>query len=229
MPDVDYLLFVEILGTIAFAISGASHAMKKRLDYFGVLVIAFATSVGGGTIRDLLIGSLPVAWMKHSLLITTILISTIVTILIRGLQSRFTITLFLFDSLGLGLFTLVGVQKGLAFGFSPGMCVALGTITGVFGGILRDVLLNNVPLIFRKEIYASAAILGAVSFFGFQAIGMSPTLSEIVAIALIVAIRIFAVRYRLRMPAVIELHERKKTKKKAEDPPAATEQPKEEL
>lgn len=224
MPDVNYWTYIEILGTISFAISAASHGMKKRLDYFGVLVIAFVTSIGGGTVRDLLIGSLPVAWMRDGVLVTTILVSTIVTIFIRGLQKRFTITLFIFDSIGLGLFTLVGVQKGIAFGFSPGMCIALGTITGCFGGIIRDVLLNNVPLIFRKEIYASAAILGALTFFGFTYIGISRSMSQILSVAIIVAIRIVAVKYHLRLPAVIELHEKRiPRKRKMESPPEAGE------
>lgn len=151
---------IELLGTIAFTISGAFSAMQKRLDAFGVIVIAFITAIGGGTIRDVLIGYTPVSWMRDLNGPIVITITAICAILFKKYLKNFKITLFLFGALGLGLFTLIGIQKGIDAGLNHGVCVILGTITGCFGGVLRDILLNNIPLIFRKEIYATACIVG---------------------------------------------------------------------
>src|SRR5579862_8875579 len=136
---------IEISGTVAFAVSGSFSAMQKRLDVFGVLIMGFVTAIGGGTIRDVLIGDTPVAWMRDYQLPLIILGTVIATILFKKYIKAFKITLFLFDALGLGLFTIIGIQKGLAAGLNPGVCVALGTITGCFGGVIRDILLNNIP------------------------------------------------------------------------------------
>lgn len=200
MPSIDFRLLIDVLGTAAFAISGASYAIEKKLDIFGVIIIAFATAIGGGTLRDLLIGNLPVGWMRNELIIGVILAAAIGTILVEGLHKRFSITLFLFDSLGLGLFTIVGMSKGTDAGFAPGMCVALGTITACFGGVLRDVLLNQVPLIFRKEIYASACIAGGTLLLLLQYLKMEQQIAEIICIISIVLIRIIVVKFKLSLP-----------------------------
>lgn len=199
--DINFFQVIDILGTTSFAISGASMAIRKKLDIFGVLIIAFATSIGGGTMRDLLIGDTPVAWLKNEITIAVILVGTILTVIFDQKITRFSRTLFLFDSLGLGLFTMVGIDKCLQWGFSPGMCVALGTITACFGGVLRDVLLNNVPVIFQKEIYASACIAGGAVYFGARYLNLDDYLAQILGIALIVIIRIVVVKYRLSLPS----------------------------
>src|ERR1041385_4392491 len=142
---------IEISGTIAFTISGAFSAMQKRLDVFGVLIISFVTAIGGGTIRDVLIGYTPVTWMRDYETPLIILGTGIATIFFKKYIKTFKTVLCLFDALGLGLFTIIGIQKGINAGLNPGVCVALGTITGCFGGVLRDILLNNIPLIFQKE------------------------------------------------------------------------------
>src|SRR5690606_21720028 len=133
---------IEVIGTISFAISGSFAAMQKRLDAFGVLIVSFITSIGGGTIRDVLIGSTPVNWMQDLQLPLTILVTSLATLFFKKYIKGLKVTLFLFDALGLGLFTLIGIQKGMAVGLHPAICVTLGTITGCFGGVLRDVLLN---------------------------------------------------------------------------------------
>ena len=196
---VDFVQVIDILGTATFAISGASSAIQKRLDIFGVLVIAFATAIGGGTLRDLLIGETPVAWLRDETTVLIILFSVIATLFFDS-SKKFPKTLFLFDSLGLGLFTIVGIQKGVAAQFSPGICVALGTITACFGGVTRDVLLNNVPVIFRKEIYASACIAGGVIYFLLRYFPVNDTMAQLICMACIVCIRILAVRYHLSLP-----------------------------
>jgi uncharacterized membrane protein YeiH len=191
---------IEILGTISFAISGSFAAMQKRLDPFGVLIIAFVTSIGGGTVRDLLLGDTPGAWMRNVNYCLLILVTSLLTIFFKGHIKKFKVTLFLFDSLGLGLFTMLGLQKGIIFGLSPGMCVALGTITGCFGGIMRDTLLNTIPLIFRKEIYATACILGGVLYFLLLEIDMKPDFAKVAVIAFIFVLRIVVVQYKLALP-----------------------------
>jgi uncharacterized membrane protein YeiH len=200
MESITTTYVIEILGTISFAISGSFAAMQKRLDPFGVLIIAFVTSIGGGTVRDLLLGDTPVAWMRDVNYCLLILVTSLLTIFFKTQIKRFKITLFLFDSLGLGLFTLVGVQKGIVFGLDPGMCVALGTITGCFGGVIRDTLLNTIPLIFRKEIYATACILGGLLYFLLLYFNLKADVAKVIVIAFIVALRILVVRYKLALP-----------------------------
>lgn len=198
---MSYAFIIEILGTVAFAISGAFSAMQRRLDWFGVLSISFVTAIGGGTIRDVLIGNTPVTWMRDMTTPFTILITGLITIGFKRYVKNFKITLFLFDTLGLGLFTVIGIQKGLAVGLSPGICVALGTITGCFGGVLRDMLLNHIPVLFRKEIYATACIIGGTVYCLGLMILPGP-IAETIAIIVICATRILAVKFNWKLPAV---------------------------
>ncbi|WP_316841511.1 trimeric intracellular cation channel family protein [Pedobacter gandavensis] len=191
---------IEVLGTVAFAISGSFAAMQRRLDPFGVLIIAFVTSIGGGTVRDMLLGDTPVAWMRDVNYCLLILVTSIATIFFKTHIKKFKITLFLFDSLGLGLFTMLGIQKGINFGLSPGICIALGTITGCFGGIIRDTLLNTIPLIFRKEIYATACILGGCLYFTLKHYKLEDDMANIAVIAFIFVLRVVVVKYRLTLP-----------------------------
>ncbi len=191
---------IEILGTISFAMSGSFAAMQKRLDPFGVLIIAFVTSVGGGTVRDLLL-DVPVFWMHDLVMCSVIFLTCIFSMIFKSIERKFRVTLFIFDSFGLGLFTIVGIQKGLNADLHPLICLTLGTITGCFGGIIRDILLNRIPLIFRKEIYATACILGgSVFLFLVKYSALSYTFVQISTILLIVAIRTLAVKYHWQMP-----------------------------
>ena len=191
---------IEILGTVAFAMSGSFAAMQKRLDPFGVLIIAFVTSVGGGTVRDLLL-DVPVFWMHDMVICSVIFITTILSMIFKSVEKKFRVTLFIFDSFGLGLFTIVGIQKGMNAELHPLICITLGTITGCFGGIIRDILLNRIPLIFRKEIYATACIAGGGSFILLVKYSMlSYAFIQISTILLIVAIRTLAVKYHWQIP-----------------------------
>ncbi|SMC58611.1 trimeric intracellular cation channel family protein [Pedobacter africanus] len=191
---------IETLGTIAFAISGTFAAMQRRLDPFGVLIIAFVTSIGGGTVRDLLLGDTPVAWMRDVNYCLLILLTCIATIFFKTHIKKFKVTLFLFDSMGLGLFTMLGIQKGMMFGLSPGICVALGTITGCFGGVIRDTLLNTIPLIFHKEVYATACILGGILYYSLKYFDVKDDVATIVVIGFIFVLRIIVVRYKVTFP-----------------------------
>nr|WP_294904966.1 trimeric intracellular cation channel family protein [uncultured Lacibacter sp.] len=199
---MSFLSIIDILGTFAFAVSGAFSAIEKKLDPFGVIILSFVTAIGGGTLRDLLIGDTPVRWLRSGTTTLVIIAAAIATMFFGKFLKRFSITLFLFDAFGLGLFTLIGVQRGLQLEFSPGICVALGTITGSFGGVIRDVLLNNVPLVFRKEIYASASILGGILYLLLLKVDMFSPFASIISIMFIVALRIIVVRYKLALPDI---------------------------
>ena len=191
---------IEVLGTIAFAISGTFTAMQRKLDPFGVLIIAFVTAIGGGTVRDLLIGDTPVAWMRDMQTCLIVLFTALATMFFKTHVQKLKITLFLFDSMGLGLFTMVGILKGIAFGLNPGICIALGTITGCFGGIIRDTLLNTIPLVFRREIYATACILGGLLYYLLIQIDVESVVAKLAVVAFIFVLRIVTVRFKLSLP-----------------------------
>ncbi len=199
MPT-QFLNIIDILGTISFAVSGAFMAMDKKLDPFGVLIISFVTAIGGGTLRDILIGNLPVGWLQNRTAIFVIFFSAILTMFFGKYLKHLSTTLFLFDALGLGLFTVVGIKLGIARNFSVGLCITLGTISACFGGVLRDVLLNNIPLLFRKEIYALACIAGGVLYFILRKMSIDSGLNTIICIIVVFVIRILAVRYRISLP-----------------------------
>ena len=198
----NFLNIIDILGTFAFAVSGVFSAMEKKLDLFGVLIISFVTAIGGGTIRDVLVGNLPVNWLQNDVTIFVIFISALATILFGSYIKHLNTPLFLFDALGLGLFTIIGFEIGLEKKFSAGICVALGTISACFGGVLRDVLLNKVPLIFHKEIYALACILGGAVYYLLHKTQLNNDVSKVICIILIFAIRILAIRFKLSLPRV---------------------------
>ncbi len=198
---MDILQILDILGTVAFAVSGVLAAMNEKLDLFGVLIIAFVTAIGGGTLRDVLVGDFPVVWIRSIGYTAIILLTVVIAIPFNRRIKSFKKTLLLFDSIGLGFFTIVGVQKGLLFGMHPGICIVLGTITACFGGVIRDILLNNIPVIFRKEIYASACIIGASLYFLVSFV-LSRGIAEMVCIAVVVLIRAGAVRYNWQLPNI---------------------------
>jgi uncharacterized membrane protein YeiH len=193
---------IEILGTIAFAISGSLAAMNKKLDPFGVFIIAFVTAVGGGTLRDVMIGRTPVAWMTEVDYVYLIVLGYILALVFRKKLGRFRISLFLFDTIGLGVFTLIGLQKGLEAGLHPNNCVALGTMTACFGGVIRDILCNEIPVIFRREIYATICMAGGILFFVLKAFEINNNLLSIVVAVFMIVLRILAVRYRWSLQPV---------------------------
>lgn len=201
MINTGFLHVIDILGTFSFAVSGAFFAMEKRLDPFGVLILSFVTAIGGGTLRDMMIGNLPVGWLRDGTATLVIFSAAIGTMLFDQWLKKFNRTLFLFDAMGLGLFTIIGIEKAIELNFSVGVCIALGTITASFGGVIRDVLLNNVPLVFRKEIYALASIIGGLFYFVLRSSSLDNDVAKIICILLILLIRLLAVKYKLGLPA----------------------------
>ena len=195
------ILVIDILGTIAFAISGVLTALNKRLDPFGILIIAFVTAVGGGTLRDVLIDA-NVAWMRNLTFVYVIFGSTIFAVIFRKRLGYIRRSLFLFDTIGIALYTIVGVEKGIAAGFHPIICVALGTMTACFGGVLRDILCNEIPIIFRKEIYATACILGASAYFLLHVTPISENFIVIISGSIVIIVRLLAVYFNLSLPSI---------------------------
>ena len=192
--------FLDLLGTAAFAISGALFAINKKMDGFGIFIIAFVTAVGGGTLRDVLIGSYPVTWMSDLSYSYTIFISALAAILLRKKIGHLSRSLFLFDAIGLGIFTIVGTEIGLENGFHSVICVSLGMITATFGGVIRDTLSNEIPLIFQREIYATACIVGAVAFLLLDQMNVNQDLNYILTTLLVILVRLLSVRFKLHLP-----------------------------
>ncbi|MGX7668376.1 trimeric intracellular cation channel family protein [Flavobacterium pedocola] len=193
---------LDILGTMAFAVSGALTAMNKKLDPFGVFIIAFVTSVGGGTLRDTLIGRTPVGWMTDLNYVYVIILGYFLAVIFRKKLDRFRTSMFLFDTIGLGVFTLIGLEKGLAINLHPVICIALGTMTACFGGVIRDILCNEIPVIFRKEIYATICIVGGGFFFLMKALNLPQDLLYLLTSILIIAIRLMAVIFQWSLPTL---------------------------
>ncbi len=193
---------LDILGTMAFAISGVLTAFHKKLDPFGVFIIAFVTAVGGGTLRDVLIGQTPVMWMQNILYVYMIILGFFLALIFRKKLDRLRKSLFLFDTIGLGVFTLIGLEKGIAIGLHPVICIALGTITACFGGVIRDILCNEIPIIFRREIYATICIIGGLVFFGLKFFEFNKEVIHLVTSSVIISIRLLAVNYKWYLPAM---------------------------
>lgn len=203
MPSVQDLIYmIDIAGTFVFAISGALAASEKRFDIFGAGILALVTAVGGGTLRDLLIGSTPVGWMKDLNYLLVIVLAVVVSYFFKSRILQLRRTMFLFDTIGIGLFTVLGLQKTLGLGLSPVIAVMMGAVSAVFGGVLRDVLSNEVPLIFRKEIYATACLAGGVVFLLLQWAWKAAGLNMLLTIVLIIVIRILAVRKHWSLPVI---------------------------
>lgn len=193
---------LDLLGTMAFAVSGVLTALQKKLDPFGVFIIAFVTAVGGGTLRDVLIGRVPVGWMLDLNYVYVILAGYLLAILFRAKLNYFRPSLFLFDTIGLGVFTLIGLEKGLETQLHPVICIALGTMTACFGGVLRDILCNEIPVIFRKEIYATICIVGGIFFFAMKGLHIPKDVLYLLTTVLIIAIRLIAVIFHWSLPAL---------------------------
>lgn len=196
------LFSLDLLGTFVFAISGVISAANKKLDLFGALFLGFITAVGGGTVRDLLLGVSPVSWVTDTYYLFIIILAVTVTYIFKKQVLRLRKTLFFFDTVGIGVFTILGLQKALILDLSPIVAVIMGTFSAVLGGVIRDTLVNDIPLIFRNEIYATACIIGASFFLLLSSLGMNFELNSAITILLIITIRIISVKYKIGLPRV---------------------------
>jgi uncharacterized membrane protein YeiH len=193
-----YLL--DLLGVAVFAISGALSAGRKGLDLFGVLIVAVVTAIGGGTIRDLLLDRHPIFWIADPTYLVVIGVAALLTTVYVRLRPPPGNSLLVADALGLALFTIAGAHIAESAGLSAMIIVLMGTITGVAGGVLRDVLSAEVPLILRRDIYATAAIAGASVYLLVQEIGLVRPAAALLGMAVIVVLRLLAILRGFRLP-----------------------------
>lgn len=193
---------LDLLGTAVFAITGLLAARRKQLDLFGAIVIAMVTAIGGGTLRDLIIDK-PVFWTQDDIYIYVVVITAILLFFLARYQ-RLPIKLLVFlDALGLAVFTIIGTQKAMALGFSDPISIMTGVMTGVVGGVIRDVLVGEVPLIFRKEIYATASFVGASIFLVLHHLNFSIDFVIVLSMLLILTIRVWAIMAQYELPIFI--------------------------
>lgn len=196
-----FLFITEVIGTIAAAISGMRLAASKNFDWFGAYTVGLVTAIGGGTLRDVLL-DIPVFWMQTWWYLAVTALSLIVVILFKSFLVSRDRMLFVFDSIGLALFCVIGIQKSLAVGYPMWVAAVMGIITGAFGGVMRDILINEEPLIFRKDIYATACLVGALAYWVMIIVGSSPMVQQITCMAVIIIIRVLALKYNLSLPVL---------------------------
>lgn len=199
---MDFIYTLDILGTFAFAISGALVASDQDFDLFGVIIIAFVTAVGGGMLRDVLINSHPINWIGDLNYVYIILIAVFITFLFKSKILPLSKTMFLFDTIGISVFTLLGLQKGLSLELHPLVALIMGMISAVFGGVIRDILSDKIPLIFQREIYASACLLGGFTYLILKQTQMDENIIFIISASVIISVRLIAVKYHLELPKI---------------------------
>ncbi len=193
------VVVIEMLGTFAFAISGIRHAAAKHFDWFGGYVCGVAVAIGGGTIRDVMLNTIPF-WMTTPIYLICTALALLTVVLFGRWMEVLKDAWFVFDTFGLALFTVAGIQKSLLFGHPFWVAIIMGCLTGAAGGVIRDVLLNNEPVIFRKEIYAMACVIGGIVFWACRELGVTTEMTAIVTFLVVCIIRFLAVRYHISLP-----------------------------
>lgn len=195
-------VIIEFVGTMAFAVSGIRMASAKRFDLFGALIVGMATAIGGGTLRDMMLGLTPF-WLTNKIYIICCILSLLWVMAFSKYMIRQNNTWFIFDTIGLALFNVIGIEKTLNIGYPYWTAIIMGCITGAAGGVIRDVFLNEVPLIFRKEIYAMACILGGVVYITCHAMwGLNAELNALFSSLVVIVIRVLAVKYHWHLPVL---------------------------
>ncbi|MBR6539003.1 MAG: trimeric intracellular cation channel family protein [Bacteroides sp.] len=194
-----FVQILDFIGTFAFAISGIRLASAKRFDWFGAYVVGFVTAIGGGTIRDVLLDVTP-AWMGDPIYLVCTALALLWVILFGKYLIHLNNTFFIFDTIGLALFTVVGAERSLSLGFPYWVAIIMGCMTGAAGGVLRDVFINEIPLIFRKEIYAMACVLGGIVYCLCHHLGCTAYVSSVIGGMTVFIVRIIAVKYGICLP-----------------------------
>ena len=203
MATWDWLTLSDSFGVLVFAISGALAAGRRSMDIFGVLVIGFVTALGGGTLRDLLLGIHPVSWIKNPVYLLLVTIAVFLTLLAGRISHRFDQRIMIVsDAFGLAVFTVIGVQIALQQSFvSPPVAIMMGVITGVAGGAIRDVICNDIPLVLKREIYATASAAGGIAYCLLDYLGTPTLINTLASIFLVLAIRLIAVKAQWALPS----------------------------
>lgn len=195
----DFNIYLDFLGTFAFAISGIRLASGKNIDLFGAFVIGMLTAVGGGTLRDLMLGVTPFWLTTPSYLIITLL-SLLIVVVFRKYLVRLDETVFIFDAIGLGFFSVAGLEKTMMLGFPFWAAIIMAVITGSFGGLMRDICINEIPLVFRKDIYAIASLIGGLVYGLLLLLHINTVLIGAIAVVTIIACRLLAVTLHISLP-----------------------------
>lgn len=198
---MEIIQLLDYIGVFVFAISGVSAAASKKLDLFGGVIIAYITALGGGTIRDILLDA-PISWMENVVYLYMALAGSVFALIFRDFTKKIRKSLFLFDSIGIGLFTVIGIQKAISYDVSFEVAIILGVITATFGGVIRDTLCNEIPLIFRKEIYATACILGGVCYVLGHYFDVNQGLNVAISCLVVSSVRTIAVYKEISMPVI---------------------------
>jgi uncharacterized membrane protein YeiH len=199
MSNVQYIL--ELVGTFFFAVSGALAIQDHHDDLFGAGFMGFVTAIGGGTLRDIMLGSYPLVWIGDINFLYAILTGVIAAYFFYRFFIRLPRTFLFFDTLGISFFTILGVEKALSLGVRPEIAAIMGMFSAIMGGVIRDVLTNETPVLFRKEIYATACLVGAVLYLILFYYGVDRDVNLIVSIVMIFVIRLLAVKYKLSLPS----------------------------
>ncbi|EAZ81748.1 trimeric intracellular cation channel family protein [Algoriphagus machipongonensis] len=196
--DLQYAL--ELVGTFVFAISGALAIREREHDMFGAGFTGFITAIGGGTLRDILLDSYPLVWIGDVKFLYAILAGVLAAFIFPNFLSRLRKTFFLFDTLGIGFFTVLGVEKALSLGVRPEIAAIMGMFSAVMGGVIRDTLTNEIPILFRKEVYASACLAGAVLYVVLDYFEVDRNYNMLISMSLVISIRFLAMKYKLSLP-----------------------------
>ncbi|MEX2234713.1 MAG: trimeric intracellular cation channel family protein [Cyclobacteriaceae bacterium] len=195
-----FLYPLELLGTFFFAISGALAIQEHHDDLFGAGFMGFVTAIGGGTLRDIMLGSYPLVWIGDINFLYAIFAGVIVAYIFFKSLLHLKRTFLFFDTLGISFFTILGVEKALSLGVRPEIAAIMGMFTAIMGGVIRDVLTNETPVLFRKEIYATACLAGAILYLVLFKVGLDRNFNVVLSIAVIFVIRLLAVKYKLALP-----------------------------
>jgi len=200
ISNMDLQYGLELVGTFVFAISGALAIREKEHDLFGAGFTGFITAIGGGTLRDILLNSYPLVWVGNVQVLYAIFAGILMAFIFPNFLSRLRKTFFLFDTLGIGFFTVLGVEKALSIGVRPEIAAIMGMFSAVMGGVIRDTLTNEIPILFRKEIYASACLAGAVLYVILNYYGLERDYNLIISMSVVISIRLVSMRYHLSLP-----------------------------
>jgi uncharacterized membrane protein YeiH len=196
-----FLYPAELLGTFFFAISGALAIQDHHDDLFGAGFTGFVTAIGGGTLRDIMLGSYPLVWIRDIYFLYSIFAGVSIAYFFFKFLARLKRTFLFFDSLGISFFTVLGVEKALSLGVRPEIAAIMGMFSAIMGGVIRDVLTNEIPVLFRKEIYATACLAGAIFYLILFRVGIDRDINMVLSISLIFFIRLLAVKFRLALPS----------------------------
>ncbi len=204
MDHFSFQYYLELLGTLVFAISGSLAVKDENRDWIGAGFTGFITAIGGGTLRDVLLDSYPLSWISDIYIVYTIFFGIVLAFVFTNFLSKLRKTFLLFDSLGIGLFAILGTEKALLFGVRPEIAILMGMFSAVMGGVLRDTIIQKTPTIFRKEIYASACLAGGLLFVLLNFLEVDRNLNIVVSVSFVISTRLLAVKYKLSLPGFKE-------------------------